>query len=522
MLIADARCSLSINLAKTSLPIEPLRLADETSGLHSKQQGAASSYCRISRPACKARSTRPSRSAVFHVRPVKPAALGLLVVPYPTSGAWCSQYGDAEHITAILGDAVVLNCPVSQPDTPYIIQWKRQHHKIPIYIWYDGYDPHVEEAYKGRASRVNQDTTLGLASLNLTAVKEDDQGWYECKVFYLDRTGATDNGTWIHLDVHAPPRFTTTPDDVTYVNIGDSIILNCEAEGTPKPEIFWFRDDDPVTPSESVGIFNDGTELRINKIRDQDIGDYLCVARNAEGRVHHEAKVVIAGGAVIITPPHNMTRQEGEKAEFPCEAKALPGNVTVSWKREDVPINRLSWLDTRSILRHDGTLVINPTSADDGGFFTCEVSNGIGTPQRAVAYLNVECKSSTLSWKREDVPINRLSWLDTRSILRHDGTLVINPTSADDGGFFTCEVSNGIGTPQRAVAYLNVEYPARVTYTPTVQYLPFRQQGIVKCHIKANPEVQFVTWIKDKRLFEPDNEEGVVKLKNGSLLFTKV
>ncbi|XP_047741035.1 protein turtle [Hyalella azteca] len=370
-------------------------------------------------------------------------------------GAWCSQYGDAEHITAILGDAVVLNCPVSQPDTPYIIQWKRQHHKIPIYIWYDGYDPHVEEAYKGRASRVNQDTTLGLASLNLTAVKEDDQGWYECKVFYLDRTGATDNGTWIHLDVHAPPRFTTTPDDVTYVNIGDSIILNCEAEGTPKPEIFWFRDDDPVTPSESVGIFNDGTELRINKIRDQDIGDYLCVARNAEGRVHHEAKVVIAGGAVIITPPHNMTRQEGEKAEFPCEAKALPGNVTVSWKREDVPINRLSWLDTRSILRHDGTLVINPTSADDGGFFTCEVSNGIGTPQRAVAYLNVE-------------------------------------------------------------------YPARVTYTPTVQYLPFRQQGIVKCHIKANPEVQFVTWIKDKRLFEPDNEEGVVKLKNGSLLFTKV
>lgn len=48
-------------------------------------------------------------------------------------------------------------------------------------------------------------------------------------------------------------------------------------------------------PSDTVGIFNDGTELRINKIRDQDIGDYLCVARNAEGRVHHEAKVVIAG-----------------------------------------------------------------------------------------------------------------------------------------------------------------------------------------------------------------------------------
>lgn len=50
-----------------------------------------------------------------------------------------------------------------------------------------------------------------------------------------------------------------------------------------------------MEPSDTVGIFNDGTELRINKIRDEDIGDYVCVARNAEGRVHHEAKVVIAG-----------------------------------------------------------------------------------------------------------------------------------------------------------------------------------------------------------------------------------
>ena len=42
--------------------------------------------------------------------------------------------------------------------------------------------------------------------------------------------------------------------------------------------------------------------------------------------------------------------------------------------------------------RKDGTLIIQPTSADDGGFFTCEVSNGIGTAQTAQAYLNVECE----------------------------------------------------------------------------------------------------------------------------------
>ncbi|KAK3862557.1 hypothetical protein Pcinc_031593 [Petrolisthes cinctipes] len=388
--------------------------------------------------------------------PSSMATITLLVFLTLLSLGACSQYGDAEHITAILGESVILNCQVSDPKIAYIIQWKKQHHKIPIYIWYEGYDPHVEENYKGRASRVSPDTTkFGLASLNLTSVREDDQGWYECKVFYLDRTGAADNGTWVHLDVHAPPRFTTTPEDVTYVNIGDSIILNCEAEGTPKPEIFWFREDKSVEPSDTVGIFNDGTELRINKIRDEDIGDYVCVARNAEGRVHHEAKVVIAGGAVIVTPPQNQTLLEGEKVEFPCEAKALPGNVTVMWKREGVAIEKLSWLDSRSLIRRDGALVINPTSSEDGGFFTCEVSNGIGTPQKATAYLNVE-------------------------------------------------------------------YPARVTFTPTVQYLPFRQQGIIKCYIKSNPAIQFVTWIKDKRLFDADNDSTVVKLNNGSLLITKV
>ena len=43
---------------------------------------------------------------------------------------------------------------------------------------------------------------------------------------------------------------------------------------------------------------NDGTELRINRIRHSDLSDYTCVARNGEGRIHHTVKVVIAGDNV--------------------------------------------------------------------------------------------------------------------------------------------------------------------------------------------------------------------------------
>lgn len=101
---------------------------------------------------------------------------------------------------------------------------------------------------------------------------------------------------------------------------------------------------------------------------------------------------LILGGAVIMVPPTNQTKLEGEKVQFSCEAKALPGNVTVRWTREGVPVKEVAALETRVTIRRDGSLVINPVSADDSGQYQCEVTNGIGDPQSASAYLSVECE----------------------------------------------------------------------------------------------------------------------------------
>ncbi|XKL61367.1 hypothetical protein PGB90_008424 [Kerria lacca] len=373
-----------------------------------------------------------------------------------------SSSQNAMHITAILGESVVFNCPVEFPGdhpVPYVLQWEKKGQDIPIFIWYENYPTHSGVGYEGRVSRVSPDSPYGLASLNLTNIKESDQGWYECNVVFLNRppSSTNKNGTWFHLDVHAPPRFVVTPEEIIYVNLGDAIILNCQADGTPAPEIFWFKDEHPVDPSPTgtIGIFNEGTELRISSIRHEDIGDYTCIARNGEGQISHTARVIIAGAAVIMVPPMNQTKLEGEKLEFPCGAKALPGNVTILWSKDGQPVREVTSLETR------------------------------------------------LSIKR-------------------DGTLVINPVSGDDSGHYKCEVSNGIGDPQVASAFLNVEYPAKVTYTPTVQYLPFRLGGVVQCYIKANPPLQYVTWTKDKRLLEPYQTKDIIVMNNGSLLFTRV
>lgn len=97
-----------------------------------------------------------------------------------------------------------------------------QGQEIPIYIWYENYPTHSGEGYEGRVSRVSADSPFGAASLNLTNIRESDQGWYECKVVFLNRSpNQHKNGSWFHLDVHAPPRFSVTPEDIVYVNLGE-------------------------------------------------------------------------------------------------------------------------------------------------------------------------------------------------------------------------------------------------------------------------------------------------------------
>lgn len=75
--------------------------------------------------------------------------------------------------------------------------------EIPIYIWYESYPTHSGAGYEGRVSRVGPNSPYGIASLNLTNIRESDQGWYECIVVFLNRSpNSPKNGTWFHLDVH--------------------------------------------------------------------------------------------------------------------------------------------------------------------------------------------------------------------------------------------------------------------------------------------------------------------------------
>lgn len=103
------------------------------------------------------------------------------------------------RLVAVAGQNVVLNCAVQFKDgieKPFVVNWLKYPSKLPIYMWYAGYPPYVTAQYENRVSRIGQ------ASLNLSQVREQDQGLYECKIYHLHRQ-PDDKGTstWIFLDV---------------------------------------------------------------------------------------------------------------------------------------------------------------------------------------------------------------------------------------------------------------------------------------------------------------------------------
>ena len=234
-------------------------------------------------------------------------------------------------------------------------------------------------------------------------------------------------------------------------------------------------------------------ELLIKSLYQVDVGEYQCIAKNKEGSVAATTKMIVAGPATIINPPKNLTKLEGDKVEMTCKAKALPSNVTYRWFHNGIEISKfvvnqhildwlpcpsgqLAWIANRAQVKKDGTLFIKESSAEDSGKYTCDAWNGIGEPDVATAYLSIECNWSVL--------------------------------------FIIFESINLI--------YYYIADPARVTFSPAVQYMPLGLPGVVRCHVQASPPFQFITWTKDRRPFELSSNPDVQSLNNGSLFFKKV
>ncbi|KAH1021052.1 hypothetical protein HUJ04_010615 [Dendroctonus ponderosae] len=182
--------------------------------------------------------------------------------------------------------------------------------------------------------------------------------------------------------------------------------------------------------------------------------------------------------------------------------------------------------------QHYGRASINLTSIReaDAGWYECGNLLAIPPINQTVQEgeeAKFECvvKDITLirvRWLKDGIALSAYQDLSRRSLLEKDGTLVIHPTDMGDYGEYECEATNQAGDLQKAKAFLNVQYKAKVVYAPPELHLPYGRPAMIDCHYRANPPLTNLRWEKDGFLFDPYNVQGVFYRKNGSLYLSQV
>lgn len=433
--------------------------------------------------------------------------------------------GEAEPRAVVgrTGESVILGCDLLKPAEAspplYVIEWVRYGFLLPIFIKFGLYSPRVDPEYVGRV-RIQEG-----ASLRIDQLRTEDQGWYECRVLFLDRPSSDDefqNGTWIHLTVNAPPIFQVTPPAIVEVQDRRPLTLTCSAAGNPRPVITWKRDNQAIEIGDKVQVKN-GT-LVITSVERSSAGTYTCHASSEEGTVTHTTRLLVQGPPVIVVPPRNITVNLTHDAFLACQAEAYPANLTYSWFQGNTNVFHVSQLQSRIRVLVDGSLLVRKTIPEDSGRYTCVPSNGLRRSPSASAFITVLYPAQVSNMPSETLlpvgmqgtircpsmaspPLLFVNWFKDGQPLeldkypgwsiKADGAIVIATSNEDALGFYTCTPYNSYGTagPSSPTRVL-LKDPPVFTVCPKEEY--FQEVGrelLIPCSARGDPQ-PVVTWVK--------------------------
>ncbi|XP_064330895.1 protein turtle homolog A isoform X1 [Phalacrocorax carbo] len=470
---------------------------------------------------------------------LRAAVLSLLAGAGAEAG---SGQSESRAVVGRVGESTVLGCDLldthdARPPL-YVIEWVRFGFVLPIFIKFGLYSPRVDPEYIGRV-RIEEG-----ASLRIDLLRAEDQGWYECRVLFLDRH-STDadfqNGTWIHLTVNAPPTFLETPPAFVEVRDRDTLSLTCTAVGNPQPVVIWKRSDLAVQSGNTVQVRN-GT-LSIAVVERASAGTYTCHASSKEGVITHTTRVLVQGPPVIVVPPQNVTVNVSQDAFLVCQAEAYPGNLTYTWFQGSSNVFHLSRLQARVRVLVDGSLLLQRTTPDDAGKYTCTPSNGLWKPPSASAFITVLYPAQVTTMlpethlpkgmqgvihcpTRANPPLLSVRWTrDGRPLeldklpgwsMRPNGSIVIATGNDDALGVYTCTPYNSYGTAGKSrPTRVLLKDPPAFTVRPKEEY--FQEVGrelVVPCEAHGDPPPT-VTWLK----VGSTGNSGAQVDANGSLIF---
>ncbi|XP_029970721.1 receptor-type tyrosine-protein phosphatase S isoform X9 [Salarias fasciatus] len=198
----------------------------------------------------------------------------------------------------------------------------------------------------------------------------------------------------------ASPKFTKTPTDQIGVSGGVASFV-CQANGNPKPAVYWNKKGKKVNSQRIETIEFDegaGAVLRIQPLRaPRDENVYECVARNSEGQVSVTAKLSIIredllpfGFPSIDMGPQLKVVERTRTATMLCAASGIP-DPEISWFKDFLPVDPSTSQGRIKQLR-SGALQIENSEETDQGKYECVATNSQGVRYSSPANLYVRVR----------------------------------------------------------------------------------------------------------------------------------
>ena len=99
----------------------------------------------------------------------------------------------------------------------------------------------------------------------------------------------------------AVPKLTRFPPPRVEAIEGNAVIMQCQAQGHPRPVISWRTKGAPVNLDSRVTVEPRG-DLRFTRVHSRDGGVYRCLATNKAGSVVSTSRLVIKGQIFLLNP----------------------------------------------------------------------------------------------------------------------------------------------------------------------------------------------------------------------------
>ena len=364
--------------------------------------------------------------------------------------------------------------------------------------------------------------------IRIKNVRPDDDGNY--RLLIENPLGKIDSN--IQVTTVENVSIKPTKPNKTDLKQHDTLTLEFQVDGKPKPEIAFMKDGKEVKPSPKTQItYDEKTKicrLVTTDVGQEDQGVYTLIAKNRLGKQETEpVKVTVTAPITVKTKlPETTDGIAGEQVVLTVEADGLP-QPKVTWLCNGQPLKTSPKyrIETPKDKPNQINLIITKLDTNDTGKYTAVIDNGLekvetntkltvhtkpklesklepnlsfNIGEQAVIPIQLSGDDNTVTWYKDNQPIQ----FDKRIRVVTDETnsyrLIIDDLRPEDKGNYTIVVKNKGGSIEiKTTIIVKEQKPqllADLNDSPAANTAKIGEKFFLEIRAQGKPRPQ-VTWL---------------------------